>query len=326
MTTSTTSSLSSSELDASLELVEIKPGVRFSHQCLVTVLPDVETLLFFSKLYSLDYRQVSQLLQLLFKTSLVDALTRGDHSTALQDYVLDLAYQAPGLTKGSVTIKARPPHGEILPEMWKAMEIVVAQSILDVAAKLENVVGALPGKQGTMVFKSLMQMNAKRPTLGVHKATIHHAPVKENLLILDVSGSMTAETVRSIINDVVALSYMANAHMAVVSDSCTHWVPGSFTVDDVLAASTFGGTHYETLAPLFQQDWGTVISIADYDSSESAKRSLLRAVKGHIDVVLDVSLVDRPTFLAECIGQFASEVRPMLVGNSAHVLGSRGYW
>lgn len=315
------SSMTSAEVTASVTLVEIKPGVKFSEQMLRTVLPDVETLLFFGKLYDLDFQQIGKLLRLLFNCTVVDALTSGDHSTELQGYVLDLAYQAPGVNKGDVTIKARPPQGEILPELWASLEVVVAQSIKDVATKLEKVVGRLPGKQGEMVFKSLAMMNKKRPTVGDFKATVSHAHRPDNLVIMDVSGSMTSNTVHAIVNDVVALSYMANAHMAVVSNTTTHWDPGSFTVDDVLRASEFGGTQYETLAPLFdRQDWGTVITIADYDSSASAMEHLARACKGTIEEVVDVSLVNRPTFMAECLGQFAQKVTPMLIGSSHYVL------
>ena len=227
--------MTSAEVSASLELVEIKPGVKFSKKILSEILPDIETLLFFCKLYDMDHVQVTELLRLLFRTSLVDALTGGSHSTDLQSYVVDLAYQAPNVEVGDCTFEPVPPSGEILPEIWKDLETTVAKSIKDVAAKLESVVTALPGKQGKMMLQSMMVMNRKRPTIGDYKAKIHHDPIKENLLVLDVSGSMSESTIRQIINDVVALSYEANAHMAVVSNTTTYWTPGSYSVDDVLA-------------------------------------------------------------------------------------------
>ena len=119
------------------------------------------------------------------------------------------------------------------------------------------------------------------------------------------------------VNDVVALSYQANAHMAIVSDSCFHWEPGTYDVDTVLRHAQYSGTHYETLAPLFEgHDWGTVITVADYDSSLSAKEYLARHMTGEVEQVLDISLVNRPTFLAECVGQRAKEVRPILISNT----------
>lgn len=310
---------SSADLTASLELVEIKPGVRFSLATLRDILPDAETAIFFGKVYELDYAQLSHLLSKVLNSDLAKALFKGDHSTDLQDYVVDICAPVAAINAGKVRFKPDVPKGEILPELWKMLEVEVAKSLLDVAKKLENVVGLLPGKQGSMVFSSMLKLNKTRPTLGVHQAAIHHAPVKENLLILDVSGSMSEHTVRTIVDDVVALSYMANAHLAIVSYDTTHWEPGTYSVDDVLQAAAYGGTHYETLRALLDRDWGTVITVADYDSSLSAKAKCAKAT-GWIDTVIDVSLVNQPTFLAECVGQRASKVQPMLIANSAHVV------
>jgi hypothetical protein len=206
--------------------------------------------------------------------------------------------------------------------VWTSLEVDVAQSLKDVADKLGDMVGLMPGKQGEMVFKSMMTMNAKRPTIGDHKARIQHGRQKENLLILDVSGSVTQGTVHKIVDDVVAMSYMANAHMAIVSNTCTHWDPGTYGSDNIVAAAEFGGTYYETLESLLQRDWGVVITVADYDSSQDAKRHIKQNCFGHIDQVLDISLVNRPTFLAECVGQLADEVRPLLIARSTRVLSN----
>jgi hypothetical protein len=313
--------MSSAELSRSLDLLEIKPGKKFSVQVLKDLLPDVETVLFFGKVYELDHVQLSNLLAKVVNSPLTNALFGGSHSEDLQDYLLDIAYDAGVLNAEPLAFDAGvEPHGEILPQMWEQLEVEVATSIKAVAEKLDNVIGMLPGKQGNMVFKSMMQMNAKRPTMGVHKAAIEHAPQKRNLVVLDVSGSMTANTVRAIIEDVVAMSYKADAAFACVSNNTHYWEPGSYSVDDILAKSQFGGTHYETLEPLFDRDWGTVITVADYDSSLSAKQHLARTCVGKIDTLLDISLVNQTTFLAECLGQFASEVRPLLIGNSSAVL------
>jgi hypothetical protein len=318
MTSSMTSGFS---LTASLDLVEVKPGVKFSLAMLKAMLPDVETALFFGKLYELDYRQLSTLLSMVVQSDLADVLFAESevHSDELQDYIVDICEVA-GVEYGAVTFGEAPPHGEILPAVWESMRVEIADSIRVVAEKLKDTVGLLPGKQGQMVFSSMMMLNARRPVLGDYRAQIHHEPVKENLVVLDVSGSMSEPTVRMIIDDVVALSYAANAHMAVVSNTCSFWVPGSYSVDDVLDRCEFSGTQYETLADLFQQDWGTVICVADYDSSADAKRYLRVNCKGRIELVLDISLVNRPTFLAQCVGQLADEVRPLLVSNSRYVL------
>lgn len=316
--TTTSSRMTSSDLAASLDIVEVKPGLRFSKQTLLDLLPDAETVLFFGKVYKLDYIQLSRVMALVLNSPLAQALFEGAHSVDLQGYLVKDIYDygpVPDVEQGDITFSPDVPKGEILPEVWASLEVDVADSIKAVAAKLESVVGKLPGKQGSMLFKSMMTMNAKRPTLGSYKAHIHHDPVKENLLILDVSGSMSAPTIKAIIEDVVALSYKANAHMAVVSDTTTHWEPGSYSVENVLDACEYSGTHYETLEDLLHRNWGTVITVADYDSSRSAKDHLDRQCRGHVDQVLDISLVYRPTFLAECVGQLADEVKPLLIAN-----------
>jgi hypothetical protein len=348
MTTSST--ISRSELKRSLDLLEIKPGKRFSIQVLKDLLPTTEAALFFAKVYELDYTQLSNLLHHVCDSEVADALFSGNHSTDLQSYLVgsyaheswcaiesgdldeygDLTCDCtpvftpgvvnPDVLDGDIVFDPDVPVGEILPQVWESLEITVAQSIKDVASKLEDIVGLLPGKQGTMVFNSMMVMNRKRPTIGDYKASVHHDRQKENLLILDVSGSMTESTVRAIVDDVVALSYMANAHLAIVSNDAFYWAPGTYDSDAVLKKAQFGGTYYEELAPLLNRDWGVVITVADYDSSRSAAEHINRVCSGHIDEVLDISLVNRPTFLAECVGQLADKVTPLLIARSAHVL------
>jgi hypothetical protein len=322
-----------SNLQASLDLIEIKPGVQFSKATLKALLPDAETVLFFGKVYGLNAQQLGDLLLVVLGTDVAHALLGegGIHSNELQDYLLDGYYDEDGdwvdpiadsllMAEGDITFDPEVPKGEILPEVWKSMEVEIAQSIKDVASRLETVVNLLPGKKGNMVFGAMMKLNARRPTIGDYRARINHDPVKENLLILDVSGSMNESTVARIIDDVVSLSYMANAHMAVVSNTTTYWEPGSYGVDDVLNAAEYAGTHYETLLPLFTgRDWGVVITVADYDSSLSAKKALASA-SGHVDQLLDISLVNQPTFLAECVGQLADEVRPLLIASSRYVV------
>jgi len=328
MTTSSTT-MSRSELDASLQVVELKPGLRFTKQMLKDLLPDVETALFFAKVYMLDAQQVGTLLHTVFNSRLTAELFTGSHSTELQYYIIggydeDTGIHYPGIVgphqAGEVVFDPEVPKGEILPEVWKNLEVEVAKSIAQVAAKLSDVVARMPGKQGAMVFNSMRVMNRKRPTIGDYRAKIHHERQKSNLLILDVSGSMTQPTIEAIIEDVVALSYMANADMAIVSNTTAYWSAGTYDVEAVLSRAEFGGTHYETLHELMNMDWGTVITVADYDSSMSSFEHLRDHCKGHIDEVLDISLVNRPTFLAQCVGQFADKVSPLLMGSSQRVL------
>ena len=68
---------------------------KFSFQLLQQMLPDVETALFFAKVYRLDYEQTSRLLSELFDSGLVSALFYGTHSEELQDFLVDLAADVP---------------------------------------------------------------------------------------------------------------------------------------------------------------------------------------------------------------------------------------
>lgn len=310
-----TMSSSSTSLRSSLNIIEVKPGLKFSEALLKELLPDVETALFFGKVYELDYHQLSNLLRVVLKSDIADALFSGDHSTELQDYLVDdLDWH--GHVAGEITFAPEVAHGEILPELWKSLEVEVASSIKAVASKLASTLGLMPGKQGSMVFESMMAMNRRRPTIGDYKAKVYHAPVKENLVILDDSGSMTAPLIQTIIADVVSLSYMANAHLVLVSSTARHWAPGTYDVDTVMREAEYMGTHYEELHELLNQDWGVVVTIADYDSSPSAKGAIARST-GHIDEVVDISLVNRPSYLAEVVGQRADKVRPILVAQAS---------
>jgi len=87
-------------------------------------------------------------------------------------------------------------------------------------------------------------------------------------------------------------------------------------VDGIIQATQAWGTHYETLLNLLHEDWDTVITIADYDSSLSAMNALY-AARGSVGQVLDISLVDKPTFLSECVGQHAQEVKSLLMASSS---------
>lgn len=304
--------MSSTDAERAMQLFEFAPGKRASWAALGRILPDVATALFFAKAMKMDYQRLSELLFGLFRSSVVVALSEGNHSTSLQDYVVETVPPYVWPEGKAPDFNPTVPPSEVLPELWEAATIQVASSIAEVAEKLAGVLHALPSKEGEMAFAHLAKLNRQRPTIGVYQARIQHRVVPDSLVVLDVSGSMTEETIRKIVGDVVALSWKANAHLAIVSDSTFLWEPGSFDAKAVLRRAEFGGTHYETLAPLLNRDWGTVVSIADYDSSASAKR-FLSSSSGRIGKVLDISLVNRPTFLGECLAQLADEVEPLLV-------------
>lgn len=317
-----TTSTHSNQVTDSTTLVEFKPGKFIPISVLRGMLPDTETALFFSKVYELDYYQLSGLLTKLFPgSSVINALTSGGHSETLQSYLIDVVPDHLDMEDGTIRYDpdAAPP-AQFLPQLWADLEVQVAKSIKEVAAKLGDTLALLPGKQGQMVFTHMAKLNKQRPTLGTYGAGVHHAAQVDNLVILDTSGSMTEGTIRALVDDVVALAWSANAHLVVVSNDAYHWEPGGFNADMVLAKAQFSGTHYEKLLPLMHRDWGTVITIADYDSDPEVRRIMRTRAHGSIQTVLDISLVNQPTFLSQCLGEIAREVKPLLIGGSHYVL------
>lgn len=316
---------SSTDLPKVMSLITVKPGLKFSEGLLKQALPDIESALFFAKVYDLEAKELGHLLRTLFQTELIDALTRGNHSTELQDYIIDMMEQMDLPEEGAAAVSFEAsvkPKGEILPEVWRSLEVEVADSIKAVAAKLGSTVATMDASKAYMVFKAMAVMNRRRPVVGDFRAAIAHTAKPSNLVILDVSGSMSETTIKALVDDVVALSYEADAHLAIVSDTATIWEPGSFRSEDILSKAEYSGTHYETLAPLFQRDWGTVVTIADYDSAASAKKYVAQHATGRVGSVVDISLVDRPTFLGEVVGQLADEVKPILVTDTYYPIGS----
>lgn len=311
--------MTTSSIDAR-SVFEIRPKLAFSKDFLHKTLKDVDTALFFAKVYKLDAQHTGALLRELFPSDpIIGMLTDGDHSTELQDgdYYPDYDLDPVEVTEvhGIKVDPNRIPDSVVLEQLWKLQEVTIATSIQDVADRLGSVLGGMPSDQGRMMFGQLAQFNARRSTMVDYRARVHHpltGKKKKVLVILDDSGSMSQETIKTIVHDVVALSYQANATLAQVSNSCRVHAPGTYTVEDVLAAAEYGGTNYATLAPLLDEDWDEVITIADYDSYQRCKTQLSQR-KGKIGVVTDVSLVERTTYLSEVVGTRAKEVRPILI-------------
>lgn len=320
--------LTEEEVQQSLKLVEILPGKKISIATLQQLLPDVETALFFAKAYHMNYRQVSDLLYQLFRSDTIEVLL-GEahaHSADLQDYIVDIVpdYIQEQHGTGHYDENRPAPDTELLSQAFESATVVIADSIAKVVTELSDVLEHLPSKYGAMTFAHLRDFNTQRNAIGSYKAQIQHPPVPPRLVVFDVSGSMTEPTVKAIVDEVVGLSYAIDASLVIVSNDAFFWEAGTFDTDDVLQNAQYWGTHYEMLAPVFDRDWDTVIAIADYDSSLSAKEYIRDNCTGSINHLIDVSLVQVPTFLSECLGQLARKVTPLLVGNSYHVIGSYG--
>lgn len=304
-----------------LELIEVKPGSVYQISLLRKILKSPKWVIRFGALKQLDAVQLAALLRLLFPDSdLVSAILSegGRHSGHLQSYIValgyeNLAYNAEVVPDGT---DESAEDDEVLAELVERFETKVAAGLEDVLNELDDVLIHMPGKQGRMEIKRVMKLDRRMRKIGVAETVISHANKRENLVVFDDSGSMGEDTVLRIAAAVKNMANMANAHLVLVSNTARHWNPGEFNVSGIKAAAEYGGTHYETLAPYMERQWGTVVTIADWDSSWGAKEALARC-KGSIELLLDISLVARPTFLAECLEPLAREVRPLLVAKSS---------
>ena len=310
-------------LTGSHQVTTFENGRSFPTQFLKEQLPDVETLLFFAKVYDLSPKDVGQLLLDCVPGDVTTTLLgeADDHSQTLQDFLVEEFQDANGewvypdlaCLEGLPGTKA-PVDAEILPEVWKNIELTIADSIAEVAETIAGTIEHMPGRTGEMIFRTLAKVNKRRPTLGEYLPRFKHQQVKKVLVVFDVSGSMSESTVRTIVDDVVGLAYEANASLAIVSNTCTWWPAGGYSTQNVLDSAEYGGTRYEQLVPLFEENWDVVVTIADYDSARSAYTALGRC-PGRIGQLFDVSLVNRSTYLGECLAQLADEVRPLLIAS-----------
>lgn len=314
--------------DMGYELITLTPTKKMPLAVLKKLLPDIQTTLFFAKLYKLDASSLTNLIARLFRMDMIEAFTSEGHlhSHELQDYLIETVPDVVEQTKTSFGQVDSVPDTVLLGELWEAAEVEVARSIQDVAAKLEHVLHAMPGTQGEMIFRHLRELNVQRNQMGsAFKPAFKHKTQASNLVILDVSGSMTPDTIRKIASEVVGLAFKADAELAIVSTNTFHWKAGEASVEAVLKAAEFSSTRYETLAPLFQKDYGTVVTIADFDSVAGAKE-VIGKQRGRIGKLLDISLVDKPTWLGECVGQLAAEVKPLMISNTVRPLGGGSWW
>ena len=298
-------------------------GRKYSLSALVRLLPTVEIALFFAKLMELSAAECGLLLKKVFdKSTLVAELTGGVHSTSLQDYLTSVGDFIPDLVQGGVEV-VTDPYGSntsldesVLAQLFESAHIYIAQSIRDVANKTHVLLEGMPTGAAEMHFKTMMKFNAQTGKMGTYSPTFVRPTALNNLVVLDVSASVSESTVGQIIDDVVGLAVKAQATLAIVSNSTTWWAPGTYSTQSVLCAAEYGGTYYETLLPLFHRDWGEVVSIADYDSSASVLTRFQAEASGSIERVLDVSLVNRPTFLGECLSTIAKSSEVMLLADS----------
>ena len=307
------------------ELFEYVTGKYIAVYNLIEMIEDVEDALFFAAVNKMDHKKLTKLIGYIRPDleSILQVLQapEGTYSETLQEYIVETLDDIPDIawTLEKSQAFAGPPKPQLLDKVWELAEVGIAPSIQKVADTLRDLVANLPGKKGRMVYQHMRKINRNRPTIGTYEAGITRGKVEKNLILLDVSGSMTESAVKALIDDVVALGWTANATMAIVSNHTFAWNPGTYSSQGVLEKAEFGGTRYETLKELFQDSWDTVITIADYDSSESAAR-IIAQCPGRVGQVLDLSLVSRPSFMAQTVGQLSDKpVKPLLIGTRRYL-------
>ena len=165
------------------ELFDLGNNKKISVAALKRLLPDIETALFFGKVYKLDAYKLGQLLQLTHESNVLTALFEGSHSVELQSYLVDVVPDHIDVEPyiGSPDSK----DSEVLAQLFAMAEVEVAESIAKVANTLASTLDRLPSKEGQMLFKSMASLNHKRGTIGTFKASIVHQSVPDVLVILE---------------------------------------------------------------------------------------------------------------------------------------------
>ena len=317
--------LTKDELQTALTVVEVRPGMKVGLGVLRSSITDLAEFAHFAAIFKLSEHEARELYTTVFPGtrggfSWAALVSDVAHSTTLQSYIVETAPQDVVEMYGELSEKKKrkipTPSQDTLARLQGIEQLTVAPSIAEVALKLHGAIEHLPVTQASMTLAAMLKFNTQYNTVGTYGAKIVRPNrVHPNLVVLDDSGSMSEQTIKAIIDEVVALGHHANAHLVLVSNTARHWTPGTYNSKSVLREAQYSGTHYESLSPLFlNQQWDTVITIADYDSSWSACEYLLReSGSTSIRELIDISLVSKPSFLAECLGQFAQSAKPMVI-------------
>lgn len=285
----------------------------FNEQKLIEVLDTPAKLVIFSRAMQLDHNGFRRLVKAMGYNGVAEIMARWGHSSSLQSYVVSNDFiseptQMSFILDDDDELK-ESDRANLLAEILSLASVKVIDKIEDLCRLLAHQLVTNAGEAQTRLGFQFIQQYADahkrvKPTYGLGIQRVVEGGTLDNLVILDVSGSMGTSTVNAITDEVIALAEEADATLAIVSNNCYYWLPGTATASAVRNAAEYRGTHYEELVKLLdEKDWGTVITIADYDSSLSAKQTIAAQVTTRVQQVLDISLVERPTFLSECVGQ-----------------------
>jgi len=301
-----------------IDLVDVKAGVVFPLSTLKKILDTNRRLATFAAHFQLDQYELGSLLRLVRPgVTMVQFLSDSAafHSMELQTYIVGLGFEH-DIRAGEIDAPDEVGDDELLVELFEQFRVKVATQIDDFAVEMDAALKSAKPKKAKKVLRRMRKLHKTVTKIGLEELVIERYGQEPVLVILDVSASMGEPLIEAIVEPVVAMAVEADAYLAIVSNTTTWWRPGEFSVASVLAAAEFQGTKYETLKVLLDKDWSTVVTVADYDSSMGAKHAIADCT-GKIGQVLDISVVECPTFLSECVGQLAGEVRPLMVAAPA---------
>lgn len=298
----------------------------FDLTALEDILTSLEVTLFFAKALELSVNDRSRLIRAIHKTDLIDELLNGEHSIDLQDYGIDDPdnWVPTDEWVDALPVESMVPDSEFLLSIFDDIKVVIASTFVEFTTMLAEVMDAIPSDQAQLMLEDAAKLNYKTNTFGTTQVSVAPIMSLPNALILDDSGSVTRQTFEALVSEYVAVANTHQMHVILVSNTARHFAPEEVSVANLMSVAQFGGTHYEELIRndiLGNMEWGTVITIADYDSSPAAAQVLQNA-RGRIGLLLDLSLVNRRTYLSEVIGHLADDFKQVLVGAHGYPLGA----
>lgn len=315
--------------------VELKPGVRFDKVWLKETLfldedqaaalgvSQYDGLILFGQLYKLDAQQLMVLTSIVFEgDTLVDMLTKGDHSYSLQSYIEEL--DMPLEINEEITFseeKTNPEQDSLLAALFDAHQVGITSLVLEISDKFSKFLSTQPGHESKLEVQRLNKVNRRTGLPVSMRSTIENSMLLPNLLIIDVSGSQGIDLVESIVDGCIDLAVKYDMHLAIVSHIAEWFVPGTYDRDTVMASDCMnGGTRYASLAEIgvASQAWGTVVTVADIDGQQSDITAWKQA-GGSIDKVVDISTVSGQTWLSEIVNvQAQGSVQQLVVAPESY--------
>lgn len=265
--------------------------------------------------------------------TVADYISRGGHSTELQTWWDEQGISIPIPDKEEVLIddpaapsdKPDDVDDETLFDLVNNSLVKLPESIQELADGLFiEVLSNLPTGRASYVIEHFQQVS-KFGTFGTMKTGLEYEKNTNACVVLDCSGSMGYRLGEAIANAVVHLANELKCDLILVSSAAKRLPAGTFSAETVKRNWQNAGTYYNQLVPHFKdisQSYDVVVTIADYDSIPSHKIEIAKLCKAKVHTLYDICVqyveqspgVAKSSFLAECLGQLAKEVKPVFVG------------